>query len=264
MSSSYAGSVTYPSTITIVDDGDPANAAHFNPGPMGLADRTAYLKSHVDTLEAGVKRIFEVVDTIALRAVTAHADGDWAMVANGTGADRWARFSATSTAADDDISVYKPNNIPSGPGRWLVWLNSSRIAPLDSPWGKVVIANLPHGVVDKQRIALSGNAPGSATTTIATYTASSVSGDIVTIVGSVGSDRTIGNQAFLKLVATGTTGPATMLFDLGVTSGGLQVPFAATYVANATSISVAIQVWETNGASLAYSNGSLVGTVTRA
>ena len=41
----YAGnSASYPATIPLIDDSDPPDASHFDPGPEALADRTAYLK----------------------------------------------------------------------------------------------------------------------------------------------------------------------------------------------------------------------------
>jgi hypothetical protein len=46
VSSTYAGTATYPATITMPDDGDPANAASVSAPMEGLADRTAYLKPY--------------------------------------------------------------------------------------------------------------------------------------------------------------------------------------------------------------------------
>jgi hypothetical protein len=44
MSSTYAGTETFAATITIPDDGDPANAASVNAPLEGLADRTVWLR----------------------------------------------------------------------------------------------------------------------------------------------------------------------------------------------------------------------------
>ncbi len=47
MSSTYAGADTFGATITIPDDGDPANASTFNVPYEGLADRTRYLLNRI-------------------------------------------------------------------------------------------------------------------------------------------------------------------------------------------------------------------------
>lgn len=44
----------YQATIQTVADGDAASGANFALAPQGLADRTAYLKAHVDDAEAAI------------------------------------------------------------------------------------------------------------------------------------------------------------------------------------------------------------------
>jgi hypothetical protein len=50
----YAGNpASFPTTIPLIDDSDPPDASHFNPGPEGLADRTAWLNAHMLPLSGG-------------------------------------------------------------------------------------------------------------------------------------------------------------------------------------------------------------------
>ena len=44
----------YQATIQTVADGDSASGANFALAPQGLADRTAYLKAHIDDAEAAI------------------------------------------------------------------------------------------------------------------------------------------------------------------------------------------------------------------
>lgn len=65
MSTTYAGTATYPATITTPDDGDPANVLSVNPAFEGLADRTAYLKArnHLLTVYQVDKSSAALLDT---------------------------------------------------------------------------------------------------------------------------------------------------------------------------------------------------------
>lgn len=55
VSTTYAGNIVFPASITIPSDLDPKPAASVNVGLEGLADRTAYLGDH--TFQAGVDRV---------------------------------------------------------------------------------------------------------------------------------------------------------------------------------------------------------------
>jgi hypothetical protein len=61
MAIEYAGTATYHSTITVVDDSDPPTAASFAAGLQDSADREAYLKSKADAFDSANTRLGTLV-----------------------------------------------------------------------------------------------------------------------------------------------------------------------------------------------------------
>lgn len=56
--SDYPGNpASFPDNIDLIDDSDPPDAAHFNLGPEGLADRTAYLRAHLQSTQSNARSL---------------------------------------------------------------------------------------------------------------------------------------------------------------------------------------------------------------
>jgi hypothetical protein len=77
MSSTYAGANTFPATITVLDDGDAANAASVAPALEGLADRTAYLQTRT-----GSRRVVAAGGVSGQAADTGYTGTSYTFVSN--------------------------------------------------------------------------------------------------------------------------------------------------------------------------------------
>jgi plastocyanin len=103
---------TYTAVVPAISDGEPANGAEFTAPLQALANRTKYFK---DLLTDGIQKIQVLADAASLRAVTTHANGSAAAVAD----VGLFYFAAASTATDDGVLVIKPTDVGGGAGRWL-------------------------------------------------------------------------------------------------------------------------------------------------
>ena len=115
-----------PSTFvvqTAVSAGDARTASSVIAPMQAAANRTAFLKAHVDALEAN-HRVFDSAS--ALKASTGYVANSIAYV-HSLGP---FYFDPAATGSDVDLSVYRPDNILlASPGRW-VRLHSSNYATL--------------------------------------------------------------------------------------------------------------------------------------
>jgi hypothetical protein len=92
MGTPYAGADSFPGTVTVLDDGDPPEAATWAPALEGLADRTKYLLNrmmgsvadwnHRAATPAAESTLIEALDTSGLYVPVTHADGEMSLGAS--------------------------------------------------------------------------------------------------------------------------------------------------------------------------------------
>lgn len=144
MSSTYAGASSFPTNITIPDDGDPRTAASVNVAFEGLADRTVWAKR---------QSVTRVADVAALKALTP-TNGDLATILK-VGLFQYVDPSGFS---EDLPWVVEPT---SGTGVWFHVLYSVRdiangLAGLDGG-GKVPLVHSHNAIITTSFAALDEN-----------------------------------------------------------------------------------------------------------
>ncbi len=150
MSTTYAGTATFPASITIPSDGDTRDAASVNVGAEGLADRTVYLKQKTDV--DGVLSIRSAANTAAMSALTGMANGELCLV-KGTGL---YYFASGSAATVDAWLVFTAVG-----GRWI--LDSASFANTSPGFAAIGVAGasanrIPASVVPNRVSQLHTNA----------------------------------------------------------------------------------------------------------
>lgn len=85
MSSVYNGANTYPTGVTIPDDGDNKAAASVDVAIEGLADRTAYLKARLDGTSSGAHLNTPTIDNPTLTGTVAVGSATFSGTVTGDG-----------------------------------------------------------------------------------------------------------------------------------------------------------------------------------
>lgn len=136
---------TFDNQVLVIDDGDNLEKANLAPAHQVHANRAQYLRNRVEV--AGVKRVQYVASLAALKADSAHADGDTMLV----GTLGVYRFAAGTSGTE-----LSPQAVTASAGIAGTWYQAGEgpaahnipngVAGLDAQ-GKVAVANTHNAIV---------------------------------------------------------------------------------------------------------------------
>lgn len=199
----YNGNDTFPTGVTITDDGDNKSASSVDVPFEGLADRTKWLKTgleYIDVNREGVRRFRYFSGPATLRASTDHVDATFAIIP-GLGL---YEFIGLSSGTDDGLYILKPNDV-SGNGRWHMRLiDSARRGEINGIASLDASAKVPVTQLSNQRINYGIEALpfiGVSTLTFSSFTWTFVAGDLLSmkvLVHIEGQDTDTDSKLFIK------------------------------------------------------------------
>lgn len=119
MSETYDGANSYPTSITIADDGDNKAVVSVDVALEGLADRTAYLKARLDGTSPGAHLDMPTIDDPTLTGTVGVAGAIFSGTVTGDGGAVFPGFVTAGGLAVSEALVPDSNSTASVPAKGI-------------------------------------------------------------------------------------------------------------------------------------------------